>query len=79
MVTGKMLLRFCEVISEELMMQRKLLELSQSDLAVMTGLSIRSIQLYEKNNYRSASLKNIIKISIALESYRQIKLLDLRD
>lgn len=74
-----MLLKICQIISEELIMQRKLLELSQSDLAEMTGLSIRSIQLYEKNNYRSASLKNIIKISIALENYRKIKLQGLSD
>jgi len=79
MDTGKMLLKICQIISEELIMQRRLLELSQSDLAEMTGLSIRSIQLYEKNNYRSASLKNIIKISIALEKYRKIKLQGLSD
>ena len=48
--------------------QRQLRELSQSELAALSGVSVKTIQAYEQEvkNINNASLTNLLKLSIAL-------------
>ncbi len=66
-----MLSKIYAALSEELIQQRILLQLSQEELGKLVGKSERSIRTYELNKYRGATLQRLIKIAEALEKHRR--------
>ena len=64
-----LVLKLLQLVPAMLKAEREELGLSQSQLAKKTGLSLRQIQRYEKNDcqgYEQASLKNVIAILDAM-------------